>query len=68
VFADTKAKVARRREVALLQLVFLDLEASLQDFLGLGAADGDMDGDLLVTADTEGSDGVACLACGPLVS
>jgi hypothetical protein len=27
-----------------------------------------MDGDLLVTADTEGSDGVAGLACGTLAS
>lgn len=29
----------------------------------LGATDGDVDGDLLVTADTEGTDGVASLAC-----
>jgi hypothetical protein len=64
VFADAEAEVSSRGEVALPQLVFLDLETSFQDFLGLGSADGDMDSDLLVTADTECSDGVAGLACG----
>ncbi len=63
VLADTEAEVARLAEVALAQLVFLDLEATLQDFLGLGATDGDVDGDLFVTSDTKGSDGVASLAC-----
>jgi hypothetical protein len=63
VFADTEAEVARLGEVALPQLVFLDLEASLENFLGLGTADGDVDGDLFVTTDTECSDGVSGLAC-----
>lgn len=62
VLRDTEAEVAGGAEVALAQLVLLDLEATLDDFLGLGAADGDVDGDLLVTADTEGTDGVAGLA------
>lgn len=64
VLADAEAEVARLAEVALAQLVLLDLEATLEDLLGLGATDGDVDGDLLVTSDTEGSDGVAGLACG----
>ena len=63
VFADTEAEVASLREVALAELVFLDLQSTLQDLLGLGAADGDVHRDLLVTTDTEGSDGVSGLAC-----
>ena len=63
VLRDTEAEVAGLAEVALAQLVLLDLEATLEDLLGLGATDGDVDGDLLVTADTEGSDSVAGLAC-----
>lgn len=63
MLADAEAEVAGLGEVALSQLVFLDLEATLDDFLGLGAADCDVDGDLFVTADTECSHGVAGLAC-----
>lgn len=63
VLADAEAEVARLAEVPLAQLVLLDLEAALQDLLGLGAADGDVHGDLLVSSDTEGSDGVSRLAC-----
>ena len=62
VLADAEAEVAGLAEVALAQLVLLDLEATLQDLLGLGAADGDVDRDLFVTADTERADGVAGLA------
>ena len=62
VLRDTEAEVARLAEVALPQLVLLDLEATLEDLLRLGPADGDVDGDLLVTADTEGSDGESCFA------
>lgn len=63
VFANTESKVASLGEVSLPQLVFLDLQSTLNNFLCLGAADGDMDSDLLVTTDTEGSDCVAGLAC-----
>lgn len=63
VLADTEAEVAGLGEVALPQLVLLDLEATLENLLGLGATDGDVDGDLFVTTDTEGTDGVAGLAC-----
>ena len=64
VLGDTETEVAGLGEVALAELVLLDLEATLEDLLGLGATDGDVDGDLLVTADTEGTDGVTGLACG----
>lgn len=63
VFADTETKVASLGEVALAELVLLNLQPTLQDFLGLGATDGDVNGDLLVTTDTEGTDGVSGLAC-----
>jgi len=63
VLADTEAEVASLGEVALAEFVFLDLQSTLQDLLGLWSADGDVNGNLLVTADTEGSDSVAGLAC-----
>lgn len=62
VFADTEAEVASLGEVLLSQFVFLDLEATLEDLLRLGSADGDVHGDLLITTDTEGTDGVSRLA------
>lgn len=65
VLGDTETEVAGRGEVALLQLVLLDLEATLEDLLRLGATDSNVDGNLFVTADTEGTDGVAGLACIP---
>lgn len=63
MLADTETEVASLREVTLAELVFLDLQSTLQDLLGLWSADGDVNGNLLVTTDTEGSDGVAGLAC-----
>lgn len=63
MFADPESEVTGLGEVALPQFVLLDLQPTLQDLLGLGSADGDVDGDLLVTTDTEGTDGVAGLAC-----
>lgn len=62
VLADTEAEVAGLAEVALAELVLLDLEATLENLLGLGATDGDVDRDLFVTTDTEGTDGVTGLA------
>jgi len=61
VLADTETEVASLGEVALAELVLLDLKATLDDLLGLGATDGDVDSDLLVTADTESTDSVAGL-------
>lgn len=46
------------REVALPELVLLDLKTALKDLLRLRAADGDVASDLLVPADTEVADGV----------
>jgi len=62
VFADTETEVASLGEVALAEFVFLDLQSTLQDFLSLWSTDGDMYGNLLVTTDTECSDGVSGLA------
>lgn len=61
VLLDTEAEVAGLGEVLAAELVLLDLEASLEDLLGLGTADGDVDGDLLVTTDAERAHGVARL-------
>jgi hypothetical protein len=61
VLGDTETEVAGLAEVALAELVLLDLEATLEDLLSLGAADGDVDSDLLVPSDTESTDGVAGL-------
>lgn len=62
VLRDTETEVASLREVALAELVLLDLEATLENLLCLWATDSDVDGDLLVTTDTKGPDGVAGLA------
>lgn len=63
VFGDTETEVTSLGEVALAELIFLDLQSTLQDFLGLWATDGDVNSDLFVTTDTEGTDGVSGLAC-----
>lgn len=62
VLADAEPEVARLREVLLPQLVLLHLQPSLQDFLGFGPPDGDVDSNLLVASDTKRSDGVTCFA------
>ena len=61
VLMDTETKVASLGEVLALELVLLDLEAALENLLGLGPADGDVHGDLLVTTDAELADGVSRL-------
>lgn len=62
VLRDTEAEVSSLRKVLLAQLVLLDLQTTLDDLLSLGSADGDVYGNLLVTTDTECTDGVARLA------
>lgn len=59
---DAEAEISSLGEVLLAQLVLLDLQTTLDDLLGLGPADSNVHGDLLVTTDTEGTDSVACLA------
>ena len=61
MFLDSKAEVTIVGEVLLSQLVLLNLEATLQDLLGLGAPNSAVNGDLFVPPDTERSDGVAGL-------
>jgi hypothetical protein len=67
VFADSETEVTGLREVALAKLIFLDLQSTLENFLGLWATDSDVNGDLFVTTDTEGTDGVTSLACNIIV-
>ena len=57
VLLNTETEVARVREVLLHQLVLLHLQTALQNLQSLLAANGRMDGDLLVTTDGEGTDG-----------
>lgn len=59
VLVNTEAKVSGGAEVVVKQLKLLDAETLLDELEGLGTTDGGVDGDLLVTADTELSDGVA---------
>merc|ERR1719462_750532 len=61
VLLDAEAEVAIVGEVLLPQLVLLHLEAPLQDFLGLGSPDCAVNGDLLVSPDTEATNGITGL-------
>ena len=63
MFADAEAEVARLREVALPQLILLDLQTTLENLLSLWAPDSDVDGNLFVTTDAKGTDGIAGLTC-----
>ena len=63
MFLDTESKVSSLGEVPLPKLVLLDLETTLENLLGLRATDGDVDGDLFITTDTERSDGVPGFRC-----
>ena len=63
MFLDAESKVSGFREISLSELVLLNLETTLEDFLSLRATDGDMDGDLFVTTDAERSDGVSGFRC-----
>lgn len=61
MFLDAEAEVARGREVVTTQLVLTDLQATLQDLLGLGAAHCAVDSDLFVTTNSERTDSVTGL-------
>jgi hypothetical protein len=61
VFVNTETKVTGGGPVTGLELVFLDLQTTFKDFLGLGTADSDVNGDLFVTTDGESTDGVTGL-------
>lgn len=62
MFTNAESEVARLGEVPPLQLIFLHLQTTLENFFGLGTADGNVNGDLLITTDAEGSNGVAGFA------
>lgn len=59
VLLDAEPKVARVGKVLSSELVLLDFEAALENLLGFGPADGDVDGDLFVSTDAERADGVS---------
>merc|ERR1719244_1455715 len=53
VFLDTEAKVSVLGEVLSSQLILLDLKSTLQDLFSLGSPDSAMNGNLLISSDTE---------------
>lgn len=57
VLVDSESKVAALGEVSAAELVLLHLESLLEDVEGLSATDGAVSGNLLVTTDTERTDG-----------
>ena len=61
VLLDTETKVTGGREVLGEEFVLLNLQASLEDLLGLGATDSAVNGNLFVTADGERTDGITSL-------
>ena len=61
VLADSEAKVSSVGEVPLQELVLLNLQPALNDLEGLVSTHGNVNGDLLVTPDSEGAHGVASL-------
>lgn len=61
VLLNAEAEIAGSGEVLTAQLVFAHLQATLEDLLGLGTANGAMDGDLLVTTNAKRAHGVASL-------
>jgi hypothetical protein len=63
VFADTETEVTSSREVSLSQFVFLDLQSTFENFFSFRSSDSDVDSNLFVTTDTEGSDSVSGFAC-----
>ena len=63
VLTNTKSKVTSIREVPLSQLVFLDSETTLENFLRLGTTDSDVNGNLFITTNTKRTDSVASLTC-----
>ena len=62
MLADAETEVARLREVPFSQLVFLDLQSTLQDFLCFRSSHSDVYSDFLVTTDSERSYSVASFA------
>lgn len=59
MLADSEAEGSGVGEVVAEELELLNLETLLEELGGLLAADGGVDGDLLVTTDSEGTDGEA---------
>ena len=60
MFLDAEAEVTHGAEVALVQFVFFDFEAFLEDLFGFLAAYGAEHADLFVTTNTERTNGVTC--------
>ena len=61
MFLNTETEGTSLGEVALLEFVFLDLEATVEDLFGLWSTDSAVAWDFFITSDTESTDGVSGL-------
>ena len=61
MLSDSETKVTGSGEVLLVELKLLDLESSLQDLLSLGSSNSNVNGDFLISSNSERSNGVSGL-------
>ena len=61
MFLNTETEGTSLGEVALLEFVFLDLEATVENFFGLWSTDSAVAWDFFITSDTESTDSVTSL-------
>merc|ERR1712180_365101 len=59
MLSNSESEIPCFRKIAPTQFVLLHLETLLQDFFCFGSSNSAMDGNLLITTDTKGSNGVA---------
>jgi hypothetical protein len=59
VFLNTEAEVTGVGEVTFSKFEFFDFKSFFQDFFGLFSSDGDMEGNLFISLNTERTDGVS---------
>jgi hypothetical protein len=59
VFLNTEAEVTGVGKVTFSKFEFFDFKSFFQDFFGLFSSDGDMEGNLFISLNTERTDGVS---------
>lgn len=58
MFLDTESKVSGGRKVGFFQLILFDLETTFKDLLGFWTANGNVNGNLFIAANGEGTDSI----------
>ena len=61
MLSDSETKVSGSGEVLLVELKLLDLESTLKNLLSLGSSNGNVNGDFLISSNSERSNGVSGL-------